>query len=394
MIGLPLRLLGPRGLRSGHRAHRRAARSRWSPARRSASAARRATGCAPWSRCRSSARSTSSPSTRSSSPPIASAGTSSPIGLLHAARAARDDGSSAPTRWRRSCASSLPGAPSRDRHPRLSHAPPRRAGAVWAGCRRGARRRRVQRGGGLRDSRSASARRRGGAAVVLGALSPRTRNAQVALYQARRGAVPRGHRRHRHGAQPRRRPRRVRVGCRSSTGASTGRFRRRRARADRRAGGPPPARRELRHAQPAAACPGRGSRRRGRGASLPRRSSGWSGATGSSTSARSTALLGSLAALPPSTRSSRVEQADDFDALRGPWPSDPRSRERPAGEERRAARVGGLPDPRLPQAPLAPARLAARGDRRRARSHGGGSTTTGWTRTCAGSIGSTERSTR
>ena len=52
-------------------------------------------------------------------------------------------------------------------------------------------------------------RQRGGAAIVLGALSPRTRNAQVAMYQARRGRLPGGHRRDRHGAQHAGRPRRL-----------------------------------------------------------------------------------------------------------------------------------------------------------------------------------------
>ena len=53
-------------------------------------------------------------------------------------------------------------------------------------------------------------RQRGGAAVVLGALSPRTRNAQVALYQSGDVDYPGRDRRHRHGAQSRRRSRRLR----------------------------------------------------------------------------------------------------------------------------------------------------------------------------------------
>ena len=52
-------------------------------------------------------------------------------------------------------------------------------------------------------------RERGGAALVFGALSPRTRNAQVGLYQARRRRPPGRHRRDRHGAEPRHRHRRL-----------------------------------------------------------------------------------------------------------------------------------------------------------------------------------------
>ena len=51
---------------------------------------------------------------------------------------------------------------------------------------------------------------RGGAAVVMGALSPETRNRQVALYQSGEVDYHRRHRRDRHGAQPRYRARRVR----------------------------------------------------------------------------------------------------------------------------------------------------------------------------------------
>ena len=54
-------------------------------------------------------------------------------------------------------------------------------------------------------------RQSGGAAVVLGALSPRTRNAQVELYPERRRGLPDRHRRHRHGSQSRRGPCGLRV---------------------------------------------------------------------------------------------------------------------------------------------------------------------------------------
>jgi ATP-dependent RNA helicase SUPV3L1/SUV3 len=54
-------------------------------------------------------------------------------------------------------------------------------------------------------------RQRGGAAVVLGALSPRTRNAQCAgrALSVRRRRLPGRHRRYRHGPQSRRRSRRI-----------------------------------------------------------------------------------------------------------------------------------------------------------------------------------------
>ena len=51
-------------------------------------------------------------------------------------------------------------------------------------CRRRSADRRLLGRGGLRHRRAGSAGRSGGAAVVLGALSPRTRNAQVDMYQA------------------------------------------------------------------------------------------------------------------------------------------------------------------------------------------------------------------
>ena len=53
-------------------------------------------------------------------------------------------------------------------------------------------------------------RQRGGAAVVLGALSPRTRNAQVEMFQSRRRGLHRRDGRDRHGLEPRRRARRLR----------------------------------------------------------------------------------------------------------------------------------------------------------------------------------------
>ena len=59
-------------------------------------------------------------------------------------------------------------------------------------------------------------RRRGGCAVVMGALSPRTRNAQVALYQDKRGRLPGRDRRDRHGPEHGRGPCRLRRVCANS----------------------------------------------------------------------------------------------------------------------------------------------------------------------------------
>jgi ATP-dependent RNA helicase SUPV3L1/SUV3 len=97
-------------------------------------------------------------------------------------------------------------------------------------------------------------RLRGGAAVVMGALSPRTRNAQVDMYQA-------GERRDRHGPQHGRGPcrlRRARQVRRPAPAAADPRGNG----ADRRPRGTAPARRHVRHAQ---------YRRRGVGRVPPRR---------------------------------------------------------------------------------------------------------------------------
>ena len=99
-------------------------------------------------------------------------------------------------------------------------------------------------------------RQRGGAAVVLGALSPRTRNAQVALYQSGDVDYPGRHRRHRHGPQPRRRPRRLRPEPQVRR-LPVSRSQRRRARPDRRPRRPPSARRHVRRHRA-----GRSTRRR------------------------------------------------------------------------------------------------------------------------------------
>ena len=181
MIGLPLRLLarevynkvvGARGRRRGRARHRR---------REDQAAATRATGSPRSRRCRAISTSPSSPSTRSSSAPISSAATSSPTACSTGAAATRP-WCSAP----RPCARMVERAAAR-RDVRLAgracRSSPSRASRSSRACR----------------ARSAIVafsaeevyaiaelirRQRGGAAVVLGALSPRTRNAQVALYQA------------------------------------------------------------------------------------------------------------------------------------------------------------------------------------------------------------------
>ena len=106
---------------------------------------------------------------------------SSPIGCCTPAARARPC-SSAPTPSARWCARWCPTAEieARPRFSALSYRRP--AEALEAAAAHGGRR--VLRRRGLRDRRAAPARQRGGTAVVLGALSPRTRNAQVRMYQA------------------------------------------------------------------------------------------------------------------------------------------------------------------------------------------------------------------
>ena len=126
-------------------------------------------------------RSPSSPSTRSSSPPISSAATSSPTGCCTRAAASE---------------TLLLGAATM--RPLIEQLLP---GVTWSpgrACRKLTYRRRRRSSPACRARSAIVAfsadevyaiaelirRQRGGAAVVLGALSPRTRNAQVALYQS------------------------------------------------------------------------------------------------------------------------------------------------------------------------------------------------------------------
>ena len=69
-------------------------------------------------------------------------------------------------------------------------------------------------------------RQRGGAAVVLGALQPAHAQCPGGALPVGRRRLPGRHRRHRHGPQPRRRPRGLRRACASSTGRCTASSRR------------------------------------------------------------------------------------------------------------------------------------------------------------------------
>ena len=159
------------------------------------------------------ARRTSWRSTRSSSPPTASAATSSPT-----ASCTRAGGSET---W-------LIGAETI--RPLLRQAPARRrvhepAAAVDAALRgaeaaRACRARTAVVAFSVRELYEVAERlrrERGGAAVVFGALSPRTRNAQVGALPGGRGRLPGRDRRDRHGPEPRHRPRGLHRPHRSST---------------------------------------------------------------------------------------------------------------------------------------------------------------------------------
>ena len=195
-----------RGLRQDRRARRRRQGRAHHRRGEDQAGARRATGCAPSRRCRATSTSTSSPSTRSSSPPIPSAATSSPTACCMRAAGPETLLLGAQT-MREAISDLIPGANfiSRPRLSKLTYAgqkkitrlPPRTAIVAFSAAE-------------VYAIAELIRRQRGGAAVVLGALSPRTRNAQVALYQSGDVDYPRRDRRHRHGPQSRRRSRRVR----------------------------------------------------------------------------------------------------------------------------------------------------------------------------------------
>ena len=192
-------------------------------------------------------------------------------------------------------------------------------------------------------------RKRGGAAVVIGALSPRARNAQVALFQSGEvdtlvatDAIGMGLNLDVDNV--------VFADLRKFDGREAAPAGGRRAGPDRRAGRPPHARRPLRHAgAAAAAAAGRRCARWSATASPP--TSACSGATTSSISTRSTGCWPRCAAAAPRPGCA--------------WPTTPRIswRRRALARmpevralARRPARVapalGGLPDPRLPPAAL------------------------------------------
>ena len=180
MIGLPLRLLAREVYnkvadRVG-RGERRADHRRGEDQ----AARTRASGWRPSRRCRAISIWPSSPSTRSSSAPISIAATSSPTACSTAAAARRRWCSAPPPcgRWSRSCCAAPISCSARGF--RRSFTPATRSSR---GCR------------GAAPIVAFSAdevyaiaelirRQRGGAAVVMGSLSPRTRNAQVELYQS------------------------------------------------------------------------------------------------------------------------------------------------------------------------------------------------------------------
>ncbi len=171
--------------------------------------------------------------------------------------------------------------------------------------------------------------RRGGAAVVLGALSPRTRNAQVALYEAREvqyvvatDAIGMG----------------LNLDVDHVAFASVQKFDGREHRPLSAAEVGQIAGRAGRHQRdgtfgtlnPLPPFSERLWRRVEEHRFRPVERLVWR--SGELDFGSLDGLLGSLAALPPSTRFSRVEQADDFDALRG-LAERPSIRERTAGEE-------------------------------------------------------------
>ena len=226
------------------------------------------------------------------------------------ARAPRDAGSSGPTRSGGCCAGCSPTSRSR-RRPRLStlryaepkrlaQLPPRSAVIAFS----------------VRELYEVAARlrrERGGAALVFGALSPRTRNAQVGALPVGRGGPPRRHRRHRHGAEPRHRPRRLHRPRRSSTARARARSRPRRS-----------------ARSPAAPAATRATAHFATTAELGRWTAGWSRRSSRTASRRSTtiywrtdeldffsplSLLGSLDRQPPHPFLVRMRHAEDQRAL-------------------------------------------------------------------------------
>ena len=140
----------------------------------------RAISSAPSRRCRSTARSISSPSTKSSCAPIPSAAMSSPPACCTRAASWRRC-FSAPTRSARCCTAWCPSIDvvARRAFSQLAYVGPKKATRLPP---------RSAVVGFSADEVYAIAelirRQRGGTAVVMGALSPRTRNAQVAMFQS------------------------------------------------------------------------------------------------------------------------------------------------------------------------------------------------------------------
>ena len=233
---------GARGLQQGASSGSAPRRSRSSPARRRSSRRIRASGSRPSRRCRAISTSPSSPSTRCSSAPISNAATSSPTACSTAA-GARRRWCSAPQTVRPMVERLLPGA-----HvltPAAAVAAHLRGREEDHAAAAPLRHRRVLGRGGLRHRRAdppPARRRRGGAGRALAAHPQRAGRA----LSVRRRRISGRHRRHRHGAQSRRRSRRLRLRPQvrrlSVPQAQSGR-----AGADRRPRRPRHPRRHLRH---------------------------------------------------------------------------------------------------------------------------------------------------
>ena len=179
MIGLPLRLLA-REIYDRVAKTRGAAQVALITGEEKIVPPSRAISSARWKRCRSTARSSFSPSMKSSSAPTRNAATSLPIGSLHARGSAETmlmGAATVASLIRQLCPEA--DIQFRERFSKLTYAGPKkltrlpRRSAVVAFSA---------------DAVYAIAelirRQRGGAAVVMGSLSPRTRNAQVNLFQS------------------------------------------------------------------------------------------------------------------------------------------------------------------------------------------------------------------
>ena len=240
MIGLPLRLLA-REVYQKVVDKVGATPSRSSPARRRSSRPILASGSPPWRRCRATSTSRFWRSTRSRSAPTWNVVTSSPTGCSTAA-AAKRPWCSAPPR-------SGPWSSGSSRAPYAEPAAP--VATAFAGEKKLTR---LQRRSAVVAFSAEEVyavaelirRQRGGAAVVLGALVAAHPQCPGRALSVGRRRLSGGDRRHRHGAQPRRRARRLR-GRPEVRRLPVPRAQSGRARPDRRARRACDARRNFRH---------------------------------------------------------------------------------------------------------------------------------------------------